>query len=470
MKKILLAIVTITFSFSTFAAADTPSLSGPAGLILTRSADVLDRGEHQLSLFAVKDSYTVDIPGNETEVVDNTYVGAFQFLFLENLELGVTGASMQPDSDNLNKWKTHYVNGFGKVRLAGGREHGYGITASGYGSMNSRKADPLYNSGEDIYAGEVNVSFFGRIANLHLTGGTGQEDVRFFTNTSVSFVSAKYSYVSAALEMAPSDNLSVALEWQGKKISEKAGISHIDETNHLVMLAIKYSIQNLTLSLAGGMEIPDKDLDPEFTHIKYLAGLSYGYSTPKQAPPKMEEAKESPFTAPISSLSQEVEELKREIESLKESKAKMTEEQAMAQPEVAAAPQPEAVVEVPVAEVPAEDTELVEAEAGAPMIVIADNPYNYLRVEVINVSGKKGLGETVAKFLKEKGYNVTKVSDLEVNDKGKTYILHKKKFINEGVMVARAIPKDQDVLVARKLPANVDVRVVAGADIAFLME
>ncbi|MDH3974871.1 MAG: LytR C-terminal domain-containing protein [Deltaproteobacteria bacterium] len=465
MKKILLVIVAILFSFSTLAKADTPSLSGPAGLILTRSADVLDKGEHHLSLFTVQDSYEVDIPGNERDVVDKTNIGAFQFLFLENLEIGVTGATMQPDSDNVKSWKTNYVNGFGKVRLAGGREKGYGITASGYGSMNSRKKDPVYSSGEDIYAGELNVSFFGRITNLHLSGGTGQEDVRVFTTLSSTFVSAKYSYVSAAFEIAPSDDLSVALEWQGKRINEKGGVAHISETSHLVMLAIKYSFSNLTLSVAGALETPDKDADPDYLHAKYLAGLSYGYNTPPKALPKARKAKEHPLTAPISSLSQEVEELRREIESLKESKAKLTEEEAMAQPGVMEAPQPEAIEEVPVA-----DTELVEAEAGAPMIVIADNPYNYLRVEVINVSGMAGLGETVANFLKEKGYNVSKVSDLEVHDKGKTYILHKKKFINEGVMVARAIPKDQDVLPAKKLPANIHVRVVAGADIAFLME
>jgi len=137
----------------------------------------------------------------------------------------------------------------------------------------------------------------------------------------------------------------------------------------------------------------------------------------------------------------------------------------MAQPGYVEAPQPEGMEEVAMVE-----DEMAVAEAGAPMVVIADNPYNYLRVEVINVSGQPGLADAVSTFLKEKGYNVTKVSDLEVNDKGKTYILHKKKFINEGVMVARAIPKDQDVHPSTKLPANIDVRVVAGADIAFLME
>jgi len=464
MKKISLVIVSIIFSFSTFAEADTPSLSGPAGLILTRSADVLDKGEHHLSLFTVQDTYEVDEPGDKREVVDKTNVGTFQFLLLENLELGLTGATMQPDSDNINTWKTNYINAFGKVRLAGGREKGYGITASGYGSMNSRRKDPVYSSGEDIFGGEVNLSFFGRIANLHLSGGSGQDDVRSFANTTSVFVSAKYSYVSAALEIAPSEDLSVALEWQGKKIKEKAGLSHLSETNHLVMLAIKYSLSRLTLSLAGAIELPDKDATPDYSHYKYLAGLSYGYSAPKKAPPKVEE-KEHPYSAPISSLTKEVEELKREIESLKESKSMMTEEEAMAQPGYVEAPQPEGMEEVAMVE-----DEMAVAEAGAPMVVIADNPYNYLRVEVINVSGQPGLADAVSTFLKEKGYNVTKVSDLEVNDKGKTYILHKKKFINEGVMVARAIPKDQDVHPSTKLPANIDVRVVAGADIAFLME
>lgn len=467
MKKILLVIVSIILSFSSFGWADTPSLSGPAGLILTRSADVLDKGEHHLSLFTVQDNYEVDFTSDKRDVVDKMNIAAFQFLLFENLELGITGAQMQPDSDIVNKWKTNYVNAFGKVRLAGGRERGYGITASGFGSINNRKVDPLYSSGEDIYAGELNVSFFGSIANLHLSGGAGQEDVRIFPNlTGVApFVSAKYSYASVALEIAPSDNLSVAVEWQGKQINEKAGISHLDERSHLVMLSLKYSIKNLTLSLAGALEAPDKDANPDYIHTKYLAGLSYGYNRPKKALPKAKEAGEHPFTEPISSLSQEVEELKREIESLKESKARLTEEEAMAQPGVTEAPQPESIEQVP-----AEGTELVEAEAGAPMIVIADNPYNYLRIEVINVSGKRGLGDSVAKLLREKGYNVSKVSDLEVKDKGKSYVLHKKKFINEGVMVARAIPKDQDVLPSRKLPKNIHVRVVAGADIAFLME
>jgi len=376
----------------------------------------------------------------------------------DNLELGIVASKLTPDKDNLSRSETSYINGVGKVRLAGGRDRGYGIAASGYASLNRYKADPLISSGEDIYGGEFNVSFFGEWASLHLAAGSKQDDVREFTNVSSNFVYAKQNYITAALEMTPTPNFSLSLEWIGGKFNEKNHIKHVDEVYQMAMLSAKYSASNFTFSAGAGMEIPDSDADPDYDHYKYLLGLSYGYDRPKEAPKPASTPSASPMTAPFNSISKELDALRGEIENIKSNKSKLTEEEAIAQPMLE-----------PVVPVETESVASVEAVAVESSTKKGSNPYEYLRVEVINVSGVAGLGDAVADMLENGGFNVVKVASLEVSNKAKSFILHKKKFINEGVMVAREIPKDQDVLVSKRLSSKVDVRVVVGKDLKFIM-
>lgn len=464
MNRILLLALTLIIANSALATAATPTLDGPSGLVLTRTAEILDTGEHSLTIFGVMDQHKVD---DGEKITDIRYKGAFHFLMFENLELGVIGSMLQPDTENLSTSETSYVNGIGKVRLAGGRDQGYGIAASGYASLNRLKADPLISSGEDIYGGELNVSFFGEGASLHLATGAKQDDVRAFTLVSSTFVYAKQQYITVAVEMTPTPNLSYSLEWMRSTINEKDNDTHVSEIFQQVMLSLKYSVNKFTFSAGAGMEIPDSDANPDYDHYKYLLGLTYGYDKPKEAPKPVAMPANSPMTAPFNSISQELDELRGEIEDIKNNKSKLTEEEAITQPGL-------------------EPVDAIETEAGASVGAVAvgtaaagaaavettkkgTNPYEYLRVEVINVSGLAGLGEDVADMLENAGFNVVKVESLDVSNKSKSFILHKKEFINEGVMVAREIPKDQDVLISKRLSSKVDVRVVVGKDLEFIM-
>ena len=456
MNRILLLALTLIFANCALATATTPTLAGPSGLVLTRTAEILDTGEHSATFFGIMDKYEVD---EGEKFSDTEYIGAFHFLMFENLELGIIASKLQPDTKNLSRSETSYINGVGKVRLAGGRDQGYGIAASGYASLNRYKADPLVSSGEDIYGGEFNVSFFGEWASLHLSAGSKQDDVRTFTSISSSiFVYAKQNYITVALEMTPTPNISYSLEWMRGKINEKNHIDHVDEVYQMAMLSAKYSVSNFTFSAGAGMEIPDSDADPDYDHYKYLIGLSYGYDRPKEAPKPVRTPLASPMTAPFNSISKELDALRGEIENIKNNKSKLTEGEAIAQPML------EPVV--PVETEAVASVEAVEAETSTKK---GSNPYEYLRVEVINVSGLAGLGEDVADILEDAGFNIVKVESLEVSNKSKSFILHKKAFINEGVMVAREIPKDQDVLVSKRLSSKVDVRVVVGKDLEFIM-
>jgi len=452
MNKILLLALTLIFANHTLATAATPTLAGPSGLVLTRTAEILDKGEHSATVLGVMDKYDVD--GGKS-VSDTEYIGAFHFLLFENLELGVVGSMLQPDTKNLSRSETSYLNGVGKVRLAGGRDRGYGIAASGYASLNRYKADPLVSSGEDIYGGELNVSFFGEGASLHLAAGAKQDDVRAFTLVSSTFVYAKQKYITVAVEMTPTPNLSYSIEWMRSTITEKDNKTHLNEIYQMAMLSAKYSVNRFTFSAGAGMEIPDSDANPDYTHFKYLLGLTYGYDKPKEA----QKPANSPMTAPFNSISKELDELRGEIEDIKNNKSKLTEEEAIGQPMLE-----------PVEPVITEAGASVEAVAAAVPAKKGSNPYEYLRVEVINVSGLAGLGEDVAHILEKAGFNIVKVESLEVSNKQKSFVLHKKEFINEGVMVAREIPKDQDVLVSKRLSSKVDVRVVVGKDLEFIMK
>ena len=465
MNRILLLALILIFANCTLATATTPTLAGPSGLVLTRTAEILDTGEHSATFFGVMDKYEVLDDDGESlhKATDIDYLGAFHFLMFENLELGIVASKLTPDEDNLSRSEASYINGVGKVRLAGGRDQGYGIAASGYASLNRYKADPLISSGEDIYGGEFIVSFFGEWASLHLAAGSKQDDVRKFTNVSSSFVYAKQNYITAAVEMTPTPNLSFSLEWMGGKINERNHIKHVDESYQMAMLSAKYSVSNFTFSAGAGMEIPDSDANPDYDHYKYLVGLSYGYDKPKEAPQTARTPSASPMTAPFNSISKELDALRGEIENIKNNKSKLTEEEAIAQPMVEPLAPIEtgdeaSLVPVPLAPVSVEGS----AKKGS-------NPYEYLRVEVINVSGVAGLGNIVADMLENGGFNIVKVANLEVSNKAKSFILHKKEFINEGVMVAREIPKDQDVLVSKRLSSKVDVRVVVGQDLKHLL-
>lgn len=460
MNRILLTALTLLFINCANAQATTPTLAGPSGLVLTRTAEILDRGEHSLTVFGVMDTYEVD---QGEDITDINYIGAFHFLLFENLELGVVGSSIQADTDNNGGSDRGYVNALGKVRLAGGRDQGYGIAASGFSSLQERTDDPLYSSGEDIYGGEFNVSFFGEWASLHLSAGVKQDDVREFTNATSTFVYAKQSYITASVEMTPTPDVSFSLEWIKGRINEKDFIDHLREDYQLAMISFKYNVDKFTFSAAGAMEVPDKHANPDYDHYKYSAGISYGYDRPKEAPkPVVPAPSASPMTAPFSSISQELDALRGEIEDIKNNKSKLTEEEAMAQPML----EPIDPIETEaVASVEAVSVEAVAVESSTKK---PSNPYEYLRVEVINVSGITGLGEDVADILENAGFNVVKVESLEVSNKSKSFILHKKEFINEGVMVAREIPKDQDVLVSTRLSSKVDVRVVVGKDLKFI--
>ena len=457
MNRILLLALTLIFANCTFATATTPTIAGPSGLVLTRTAEILDTGEHSATFFGIMDKY--EIIDTEEKITDTEYIGAFHFLMFENLELGIIASKLQPDTENISRSETSYINGVGKVRLAGGRDQGYGIAASGYASLNRYKADPLVSSGEDIYGGEFNVSFFGEWASLHLAAGAKQDDVREFTNVSSTFVYAKQNYITVAVEMTPTPNLSYSLEWMRSSINEKNNMTHVDESYQMAMISAKYSINQFTFSAGAGMEIPDKDANPDYDHYKYLVGLSYGYDKPKEAPKPARTPSASPITAPFNSISKELDALRGEIENIKNNKSKLTEEEAIAQPMV----EPLAPIgtgdEASLVPVPVEGSSTK-----------GSNPYEYLRVEVINVSGVAGLGKVVADMLKNGGFNIVKVASLKVSNKAKSFILHKKEFINEGVMVAREIPKDQDVLVSKRLSSKVDVRVVVGQDLKHLLK
>lgn len=459
MNRILLLAFTLIFVDCTISKAASPTLAGPSGLVLTRTAEILDTGEHSATFLGVMDKYEVE---EGEKVSDTEYIGAFHFLMFENLELGIVASMLQPDTENLNRSETSYINGVGKVRLAGGRDHGYGIAASGYASLNRYKADPLVSSGEDIYGGEFNVSFFGEWASLHLAAGAKQDDVRAFTLVSSTFVYAKQKYVTVAVEMTPTPNLSYSLEWMRSTITEKDNDTHVSEIYQMAMISAKYSVNQFTFSAGAGMEIPDKDAAPDYDHYKYLLGLTYGYDKPKEAPKPAQVPSHipsaSPMTAPFNSISQELDELRGEIENIKNNETKLSEEEALAQPMLE-----------PVVPIETEAVASVEAVSVESSTKKGSNPYEYLRVEVINVSGMAGLGEDVADLLEDAGFNVVKVASLEVSNKSKSFILHKKAFINEGVMVAREIPKDQDVLVSTRLSSKVDVRVVVGKDLEFIM-
>jgi hypothetical protein len=429
-------------------------------------AEILDTGEHSATFFGVMDKYEVldDADEGVYKIKDIDYIGAFHFLMFENMELGVVASKFTPDDDNLSLSAANYINGVGKVRLAGNRDRGYGIAASGYASLNRYKADPLVSSGEDIYGGEFNVSFFGEWASLHLAAGSKQDDVRVFSLVSSTFVYAKQNYVTAAVEMNPNPNLSFSLEWIMGKISEKDHVEHVGEKYQMAMLSTKYSVNNFTFSAGAGMEIPDSDANPDYDRYKYLLGLSYGYDRPKEASKPVREPSLSPITAPFNSISKELDALRGEIENIKNNESKLSEEEAIAQPMLE-----------PVAPVGTENVASLEAVNSVETSTVETstkkrtNPYDYLRVEVINVSGLSGLGKDVASILEDAGFNVVKVASLEVSNKSKSFILHKKKFINEGVMVAREIPRDQDVLVSKRLSSKVDVRVVVGKDLKFIM-
>lgn len=472
MNKILLLAFTLIFVDCTISKAASPTLAGPSGLVLTRTAEILDTGEHSATFLGVMDKYEVD---KGESVSDTEYIGAFHFLMFENMELGIVASMLQPYTENINRSETSYVNGVGKVRLAGGRDLGYGIAASGYASLNRYKADSDVSSGEDIYGGEFNVSFFGEWASLHLAAGAKQDDVRAFTSISTTtFVYAKQKYITVAVEMTPTPNLSYSLEWMRGKINEKGEwlsgkiyekVDYEDEDYQMAMISAKYSINQFTFSAGAGMEIPDKDADPDYDHYKYLLGFTYGYDKPKEAPKPAQVPSHvpsaSPMTAPFNSISQELDELRGEIENIKNNETKLTEEEALAQPML------EPVV--PLETEAMESVEAVEAVSVETSTKKSSTPYEYLRVEVINVSGVSGLGEDVADILENAGFNVVKVASLEVSNKSKSFVLHKKAFINEGVMVAREIPKDQDVLVSKRLSSKVDVRVVVGKDLEFIM-
>ncbi len=439
MKKIILPFIFILIlSGSAFAA--TPSLSGGSGLLVMKTADLTEKGGHSISLFAGEERFL----NANTKSYDTIISPGYLFSVTDTIEFGVTATYLFDDS---TESRLSGAVGTGKYRVAGNGEDGFALAISAYGSLYTREDEgDAFSSGEGTYGGEIHLSHFGRITNLHLSAGGGRGDVKVFSPDE-GFISDKVVTVNAGVELKALPELTISLEMLGSRYQD------LERDNLIIMPSVKYtSGGQLTFMCGIGYGVRTTKSQPE---SRILAGFSYGLNPPKKITPHV--------SARINRLASETKTLREEVDALKEGAGTAGSSNTLdtLRREISSLVNKQAILQE-------EISRLTGKQPAKPLSKDARPDRASLRVEIFNASAIPGLAMKVANILKKKGYNVIRIKALKGSREAKTVIWHRKEVMYLAVDLGHKIPATQWVKPGIGLPDNIDVRIIVGRDLKFL--
>lgn len=427
MKNKTLLFLTAGLIFGAQVYAALPSLSGGSGLVISRTTDVLRRGNFNASLFLTTNIYRLsgDVAW-PTRTTEFSPTMSFNYGILDTFEAGfllpfVVGAGFKPKEGGWDL-PSQKDAGLGKMKMIlkwavfpnSVHEKPFNVGLTGYAGIPT--ATSKYIGSNDLNAGiELNTALFygkkkqfGTYLNFGFENGDyfyetcpGDSDLCTIDGKKVDGVISGFKLVgSFGFDYYPVNKLGLVFETVGSSFRETR-----DEDLYGVV-GVKYiPLKNLAVDGGIGFGLPPIAIktNTDFTvtlGASYLFGKGPEKPAPKAAPPKVKKPQEVAKPAPPPG-----------------------------------AKPPEAV--------PA-------AKA--------------VRVMVLNGCEKGNAAEPAAKLLQEKGFNIARVAAIKEKKFNETQIRFPKEFTKDAVEISRVLPGKQQMARMTEARQDADVLVIAGCD------
>ncbi len=431
-------------------------LEGGTGLVAMGTADVLEHATADVGLFASVDAYD-DPTGKEYvdyALIPSVTVGLFDFM-----ELGLVAETVQAPHYDVSGVRSSKV--FAKFRLSGGDGDPLSVAIAGYSGSTGDAAEGL-GSGETTSGGDILFSFYERNYGLHLSLGAHTVDTGSFVAKAGGgwervFTSGNMKKVGLGFELHPRSDVAVTLE----------AITTQDEADNVatyVVPGVKFAPNAdwaFTVGFAAGN--PSDRTPP---HTRYFAGVSYGNNDPRRVGRPLGVAlrwtDKRPSSGNMDGLanawftSTTVTDLERNASQALDTAASRI----VAQVSDATASVTTEMLN-PIKYRPLMtngNTQFVKCSK----LPTAGSPCT-MQVEVINASGDPVLAEKVARMLREDGYDVARVTELDYRQII-SWVYYRPGYPDEAVKLAHHIPMDQIVTRELSLDPGITIRVVVGTD------
>ncbi len=418
--------VAVLFVSQVYAAL--PSLSGGSGLVISRTTDVLRRGNFNASLFLTTNIYQISSdniwPSRPTEI-DPTL--SFNYGVLDTFEVGllmpfVIGAGVESKTIGGYEIPSTKEAGLGKIKLilkyavfpnsVHDRPFNFGVT--GYAGLPT--ASSKFIGSRSLNAGlELNSALFygkkkqfGTYLNFGVENGDqlfepcpGGSEICTFEGEVVDGVMSGLKLVgSFGFDYYPVQKVGLVFETIGSSFRKTK-----DEDLYAVVGAKYIPLKNLAIDGGIGIGLPPNQIKPN-TDYTVTVGASYLFGKGREKPAP---------AAPAPKVRKPVE---------------------VAKP----APPPEA-----------KPPEVVPAAKAA-------------RIMVLNGCATGNAAEPAAALLKEKGFNVIKIAAVKEKKFTETQIRFPKEFTKDAVEISRLLPGKQQMARMKEARTDADVLVVAGCD------
>jgi hypothetical protein len=404
--KILISLVVILWSSAAFAL---PSAVGGTGLFVSRSADVPDKNQWNLSLFGehigreIPDQYGYPIKSRG----ENKIYSLFNWAVIKGLSLGVEFPYMSTTGMDVS-------NGSGgpKTDMSGGGMGNVKMIAKGAVNPDNKKflnaggtvwvgAPTAGSEKTSISSGETNYGFEGNFTlgigngtRISLNANLGYEKSDYMSDSHPrdGYIAASKIVGSGGVELGLVKEIALSLEAVGTDIIT----NNTQDKDLYSVVGVRFvPISALALSAAGGIGLPDK-LRAN-TDVIVKGGVSYLFEGEKQQAgikPVVSRQAPKPVTKPL-------------------------------------APKPAVVAPKPVAPVPVTKQ------------VAPKKSKMEMRLEVLNSCDQSNLDEEIAKELLLKGFNVVNMGKSPTQGLKITDIALKKQYAEEAKEIAAIIPDKQ---------------------------
>jgi hypothetical protein len=425
IKKFGFFVMAVLFVSQVYAAL--PSLSGGSGLVISRTTDVLRRGNFNASLFLTTNIYRLpsDLawPTRTTEFAPTM---SFNYGVLDTFEVGlllpfVVGAGFKPKEGGWDL-PSEKDAGLGKIKMIlkwavfpnSVHEKPFNVGLTGYAGVPT--ASSKYIGSNDLNAGvELNTALFygkkkqfGTYLNFGIENGDyffeacpGDSDLCTYKGEKIDGVISGLKLVgSLGFDYYPVKKVGLVFEANGSSFRDTK-----DEDLYAVVGAKYIPLKNLAVDGGIGVGLPLIAVKTN-TDFTVTLGASYLFGKGKEKP------------AP-------------------------------------AAPAPKVTKPVEVAKpVPAPGAKPPEAAPAA----------RATRIMVLNGCATGNAAEPAAALLKEKGFNVAKIAAIKEKKFNETQIRFPKEFTKDAVEISRLLPGKQQMARMTEARQDADVIVVAGCD------
>lgn len=426
IKKLGIFGVAVFLGAQVYAAL--PSLSGGSGLVISRTTDVLRRGNFNASLFLTTNIYSISSdniwPSRPTEI-DPTL--SFNYGILDTFEVGllmpfVIGAGVESKTIGGVEVPSTKDSGLGKIKLilkyavfpnsVHNKPFNVGLTA--YAGLPTASSDFIGSSSLNAGA-ELNTALFygkkkqfGTYLNFGVESGDqffepcpGGSNICTFEGEVVDGVMSGTKLVgSFGFDYYPVQKVGLVFETIGSSFKKTR-----DEDLYAVVGAKYIPLKNLAIDGGFGIGLPPNQTKPN-TDYTITVGASYLFGKAKEKP-------------------------------------------------VPAAPAPKVKKPVEVAKpVPAPGVKPPEVVPAAKAV----------RIMVLNGCARGNAAEPAAKLLKEKGFNIARIAAVKDKKFNETQIRFPKEFTRDAVEISRLLPGKQQMARMKEARKDADILLVAGCD------